>query len=94
MVFADCQAPLPMGSSRQEYWSGLLFPPPGDLLDPQGLNHISYVSCAGRQSLCHYYAVLNSTIYYSIQLCSFTMYCQAHADETVGSKGGEFHFLN
>ena len=26
------QAPLPMGFSRQEYWSGLLFPSPGDLL--------------------------------------------------------------
>ena len=25
------QAPLSMGFSRQEYWSGLLFPPPGDL---------------------------------------------------------------
>ena len=23
-----------MGFSRQEYWSGLPFPPPGDLLDP------------------------------------------------------------
>ena len=28
------QAPLSMGFSRQEYWSGLLFPPPGDLPDP------------------------------------------------------------
>ena len=28
------QAPLSMGSSRQEYWSGLPFPPPGDLPDP------------------------------------------------------------
>ena len=28
------QAPLPMGSSRQEYWVGLPFSPPGDLLDP------------------------------------------------------------
>ena len=28
------QAPLPMGFSRQEYWSGLPFPPPGGLLDP------------------------------------------------------------
>ena len=27
-------APLPMGFSRQEYWSGLLFPPPRDLLSP------------------------------------------------------------
>ena len=25
-----CQAPLSMGLSRQEYWSGLLFPSPGD----------------------------------------------------------------
>ena len=30
-----CQAPLSMGFSRQEYWSGLLFPTPGDLLDPK-----------------------------------------------------------
>ena len=29
-----CQAPLSMGLSRQEYWSGLLFPPPGDLPNP------------------------------------------------------------
>ena len=28
------QAPLSVGFSRQEYWSGLPFPPPGDLLDP------------------------------------------------------------
>ena len=29
-----CQAPLFMGFSRQEYWSGLPFPSPGDLPDP------------------------------------------------------------
>ena len=28
------QAPLSLGFSRQEYWSGLPFPTPGDLLDP------------------------------------------------------------
>ena len=28
------QAPLSMGVSRQEHWSGLPFPPPGDLHDP------------------------------------------------------------
>ena len=28
------QAPLSMGFSRQEYWSGLPCPPPGDLPDP------------------------------------------------------------
>ena len=25
----------PMGFSRQKYWSGLLFPSPGDLPDPE-----------------------------------------------------------
>ena len=29
-----CQAPLSMDFSRQEYWSGLPCPPPGDLPDP------------------------------------------------------------
>ena len=29
-----CQAPLSVGFSRQEYWSGLPFPPSGDLPDP------------------------------------------------------------
>ena len=29
-----CQAPPSMGFSRQEYWSGLPFPSPGDLPDP------------------------------------------------------------
>ena len=29
-----CQAPLSMEFSRQEQWSGLPFPPPGDLPDP------------------------------------------------------------
>ena len=28
------QAPLSMGFSRQEYWSGVPFSPPGDLSDP------------------------------------------------------------
>ena len=28
------QAPQSMKFSRQEYWSGLLFPTPGDLPDP------------------------------------------------------------
>ena len=29
-----CQAPLNLGFPRQEYWSGLPFPSPGDLPDP------------------------------------------------------------
>ena len=30
-----CQAPLSMGFPRQEYWSGLPLPSPGDLPDPR-----------------------------------------------------------
>ena len=29
------QAPLSMGFSRQEYWSGVPFPSPGDLPNPE-----------------------------------------------------------
>ena len=39
------QAPLSMGSSRQEYWSGLPFPSPRDLPDP-GIELISPASPA------------------------------------------------
>ena len=35
-----CQAPLSMGFSRQEYWSELPFPSPGDLPDP-GIKPVS-----------------------------------------------------
>ena len=34
------QAPMSMGFSKQEYWSGLPFPPPGDLPDP-GIEPVS-----------------------------------------------------
>ena len=46
------QAPLSMKFSRQEYWNGLSFPTPGDLLDP-GIKPESLVSpaLAGHYSL-------------------------------------------
>ena len=34
MIRLAYQAPLSMESSRQEFWSGLQFPTPGDLPDP------------------------------------------------------------
>ena len=40
---ADCQAPLPMKFFRQEYWSGLPFPTPGDLPHP-GMEPMSLTS--------------------------------------------------
>ena len=49
----DCQAPLSMGFSRQEHWSGLLCPPPGHLLN-LGIKSRSYISILiGRQILYH-----------------------------------------
>ena len=50
------QAPLFMGFSRQEHWSGLSFPPPGDFLDPR-IEPISPALAGGfftTESLSHY----------------------------------------
>ena len=51
-----CQTAVPKGFSRQEYWSGLSCPSPGDLSHPR-IEPISlYVCCIGRQVLyrsCH-----------------------------------------
>ena len=38
-----CQAPLSMGYSRHEYWSGLPCPPPGDIPNPGMEPGISYI---------------------------------------------------
>ena len=45
MCTAARQAPLSMGLSRQEFWSGLPRPPPGDLPDP-GMEPTSLTSPA------------------------------------------------
>ena len=52
------QAPLSMEFSRQEYWSGLLFPSPGNLPDPgRNQNQVScianglFASLASRKAL-------------------------------------------
>ena len=50
----DCshQAPLSIGFSRQEYWSGLPCPPPGDLPNT-GIEPKSHISCISRLVLYH-----------------------------------------
>ena len=44
------QAPLSMGFSKQEYWSGLPFPPPGDLpkpgIKPTSLSLLHWQACS------------------------------------------------
>ena len=44
-TLAACQAPLSMGFSREEYWSGLPCPPPGNLPEP-GIKLMSPVAHA------------------------------------------------
>ena len=46
------QAPLSVGFSRQEYWSGLPFPPPQDLPDP-GIEPISPALAGGFFFFCN-----------------------------------------
>ena len=48
-----CQAPLSMGFSRQEYWSQLPFPSPGDLPDP-GIEPVSPTLKADSLPLSHW----------------------------------------
>ena len=58
-----CQALLSKGFSRQEYWSGLPCPPPGDLPDP-GIEPTSlYTSFIGRWVLYHYHHLKSPGIY-------------------------------
>ena len=42
------QAPLSMGFSRREYWSGLAFSSPGDLPEPAGIVSSGSSALAGR----------------------------------------------
>ena len=75
MDFAH-QTPLSMGFPRQEYWSGLLFPSPGDLPDP-GIKLVS-LALAGRfftssHGEAHeYYAEIFKTIYLFTDLLCIT----------------------
>ena len=47
------QAPLSMGFSRQEHWSGLPFPPLQGIFLIQRSNLCFYVPCIGRRVLYH-----------------------------------------
>ena len=63
-----CQAPLSMGFSRQEYWSGLLCLPPGDLPDP-GTEPASLTSPALADKLFTTSATWEAHVY--LCLCEF-----------------------
>ena len=48
-----CQAPLSTGFPRQQYWSGLLCPPPEGSSWLRDWSQVSYISCLGRWFLYH-----------------------------------------
>ena len=60
-----CRSPLSMGFSRQEYWSGLPFPSPGDLPDPA----IQPRSPA-LQVVCLVKAMVFSVVMYGCESCT------------------------
>ena len=82
------QAPLSMGISRQEYWSGLPFPPPEDLPDP-GIKPVSPASPAlagrfftteplGAPAFSEQWAFLAPVVPHHHYPSSFTSHCQVH----------------
>ena len=58
---AACHPPLSMEFSRQEYWSGLPFPTPGDLPHP-GIESVSPAWQVDSLPLCH---LGNLYVYYT-----------------------------
>ena len=91
------QAPLSVEFSQWEYWSGLIFPPPGDFLDP-GIEPMSPVSPAlagGFFSLSHLGSNLSHLVaaffsYRTFQyLISWFLYwiflCLQHLPRTISS---------
>ena len=82
-----CQAPLCMGFFRQEYWTGLPFPSPGDLPTP-GIKSMSPVSPAWQgnslplRQLGSTYYTASIYKYIKIQIC-------INREEITGSIGIE-----
>ena len=61
-----CQAPLSMAFSKQEYWSRLPCPPPGDLPDPEIEPVFLTSTCIKRQVLYHWHQLESPEIQYFV----------------------------
>ena len=68
------QAPLSMGFSRQEHWSGLPCPPPGDLPNP-GIEPTSLRLLHGRQILYCLNHQGSPSLHTNIKLFLYPLYC-------------------
>ena len=62
-------APLSMGFSRQEYWSGLPCLSLGESSQPRDGTHVSYVSCIGRWVLYYERHCIGEFFVFSAQFC-------------------------
>ena len=76
------QAPLSMGSSRQEYWSGLPCPPPGDLPHP-GIETVSLRSPAPTAgffttSATFLYCCPFYSLFHELPSCFLFFFCSLH----------------
>ena len=71
----DHQVPLSMVFSRQEYWSGLSFPSPGDLPEP-GMEHIAPILQADDLPLNH-----RGSSYKLVVFRNFKVYTDFHSKQ-------------
>ena len=79
------RAPLCMGFSRQEYWSGLPCPPPGDSSQSRDQICVSCVSCltsgffttstTGKSSMCIYVCIYLCGIWMCVHICIWVPMC-------------------
>ena len=88
-----CQAPLSLGFSRQEYWSGFQFPSPGDLPNPgieprsPALQSRFFTNWALREAPLLIYRTANI-------VCILTLYPVSFLNSVISSSGffcGQFH---
>ena len=83
-----CQAPLSMGFPRQEYWSGLSFPAPGNLPDP-GIELGSPALAGGFFPMNHLECPIKEAIVVQLLSCvwlfvtPWTAACQASLSFTI-----------
>ena len=82
-----CQSPLSMGFPRQEFWTGLLFPPPGDLSDPR-IKPTSLVSSALVGGLFTVVPGEPSNHLNTDLEGSYTHHHTTHAEHCLGNSGG------
>ena len=86
------QVSLSMGFFRQVYWSGLPFPPPGDLPSSGNQTCVSCVSCIGRQIL--YHSIIREAPTKSGELCPFdSIGSKAPSEAYAPSPGDKFYSL-